>query len=352
MKTAALFAAAIVVAAGAASAQTPRVVNAALQERAVTAPFESFFQGLVRQQSKPAWIGYSVPAVPGHRSGCCGTGESYVASTPCYLEGRPTSVTAGDQAVKLEGDAAILVLFRVENQQVGRVAIFSPECQLDAGGLPFFFLTGVVPADSVRLLATYARSENARERAARTAMTAIALHADPSADAALEQLVAGSQPIETRKQAAFWLGVARGARGYEILRTVVERDPSADFRKQATFALSQSAAGGAIDTLIRMAKSDADASVRGQALFWLAQKAGKRAAGAITDAIANDPETQVKERAVFALAQLPKDEGIPLLIDVARSNRDPKVRQRAMFWLGQSKDPRAVAFFEEVLKGK
>jgi len=92
--------------------------------------------------------------------------------------------------------------------------------------------------------------------------------------------------------------------------------------------------------------------VRGQALFWLGQKAGKEAVGVITGAIDNDPERDVKRRAVAALRQLPNGEGIPLLIQVARTNRDSDVRKQAMTWLGQSHDPRALAFFEEVLKGR
>jgi len=351
MKLAA-FAGAVVLAATTAFAQSPRVVNAAIDQRAVTGPFDTFFQALVRQQSRPAWVGYPVPAVPGHRAGCWGNGESHT-SAPSYLEGRPSTTTAADdRTVKLEGDATLLVLFRVENQQVGRIEIFSPECDLDAGGLPFISLTGVAPSDSVRLLAGLAQSTSAPPRVARSAVTAVALHGDPSADTALEQMMGATRPLEIRKQAAFWLGAARGERGYQLLRAAAEHDASAEFRKEATFALSQSTAPGAIDTLIQMAKADAAAAVRGPALFWLAQKAGKKAVGAITDAIDNDPEAQVKERAVFALSQLPKDEGVPLLVGIARSNRDPKVRQRAMFWLGQSKDPRAVAFFEEVLKGK
>ena len=73
-------------------------------------------------------------------------------------------------------------------------------------------------------------------------------------------------------------------------------------------------------------------------------------AGTITDALDNDPDTEVKKRAVFALSQLPKDDGVPKLIDVARKNRNPEVRRQAMFWLGQSNDPRALAFFEDVLR--
>jgi hypothetical protein len=41
---------------------------------------------------------------------------------------------------------------------------------------------------------------------------------------------------------------------------------------------------------------------------------------------------------------------VPQLIRLAKTNRNPVVREKAMFWLGQSEDPRALAFFEEVLK--
>jgi hypothetical protein len=53
---------------------------------------------------------------------------------------------------------------------------------------------------------------------------------------------------------------------------------------------------------------------------------------------------------VFALSQLPRDESVTRLIDVARNNRNREVRRQAMFWLGQSNDPRALRFFEEILK--
>jgi len=58
---------------------------------------------------------------------------------------------------------------------------------------------------------------------------------------------------------------------------------------------------------------------------------------------------EIRKKAVFALSQLPKDEGVPKLIEVARSHRDAAVRKQAIFWLGQSRDPRALAFFEQVL---
>jgi HEAT repeats len=120
-------------------------------------------------------------------------------------------------------------------------------------------------------------------------------------------------------------------------------------RDQALSAIAMHADPAAVPALLAFAKNDPTPHIRGQALFWLAHRAGQREIAAITGAIANDPATEVKKKAVFALQQLPKDEGIPLLIDLARTNKNPEVRKQAMFWLGQSKDPRAIAFFEDIL---
>jgi HEAT repeat protein len=47
---------------------------------------------------------------------------------------------------------------------------------------------------------------------------------------------------------------------------------------------------------------------------------------------------------------MPEGQGVPLLIQAARNNHNPEVRKQAVFWLGQSKDARALAFIEDVLK--
>ena len=70
---------------------------------------------------------------------------------------------------------------------------------------------------------------------------------------------------------------------------------------------------------------------------------------AIENAIQDDPEEEVKKKAVFALSQLPHDQAVPELIRVARTNRNAEVRKQAIFWLGQTRDPRALAFIEEIL---
>ena len=235
-----------------------------------------------------------------------------------------------------------------------RIRVASQDCTLDAGGLAFVWLTGVKDAESVALLEGFVRNGNFGERGGHEelghgALTAIALHGDATADRAMESFVAPEQKEELRKQAAFWMGAARGKAGFNSLLRMAKSEASSEVRAQVTFALSVSNEPGAVDEMIRMAHDDASSHVRGQALFWLAQKAGKKAEGAITGAIENDPDTEVKKHAVFALSQLPKDEGVPKLIEVAQTNHNAEVRMQAMFWLGQSNDPRALEFFEKVL---
>ena len=228
-------------------------------------------------------------------------------------------------------------------------------CGLDVGGRPFHWITGVRAAESLALLesmvGTGVSTSKKKDKGGmdEPAIAAIAMHADSGADAVLERLVAAGQPIGVRKQAAFWMGNSRGRRGYETLRRLVAEDASPALREHAVFALSQSDVPEAVDLMIDVGRRDADAHVRGQALFWLSQKAGRKATAAITRAIEDDPETSVKKKAVFALSQLPKEESVPLLIDLARKHANPAVRKQAMSGWGQSEDPRALAFFAEIL---
>src|ERR1700733_11355211 len=307
--------------------QQPHVSNARLETRPVTGGLEAAFQAILKAQAAPAWVGYAEPIIPGDRQICW------------------------PQTVKLEGPTHLVILLRVENRQTVKIHIFTPECDLDAGGLPLIWLTGVTAPESVRFLLSIAKSGTNELRMTQAAVAAIALHADPAADNALEELAAPNQPENLRRQAIFWLGNSRGRRGFEVISRIVREDSSDKIREHAVFALTMSKEPEALSTVVGVAHNDSSPRVRGQALFWLAQKAGqKMAESSISDAIANDPETEVKKKAVFALTQMPNGEGVPLLIQVARTNLNPEVRKQAVFWLGQSKDTRALAFIEDVLK--
>ena len=248
------------------------------------------------------WIGYAQPAIK--------RGDN--SWQRCSLENRGAGsgrTASPGGPVLLEGSSYIAVLFRVSGRTVEKIRTYSLDCELDAGGLPLVWFNGVSTGESLSLLSSLDQE---------SAVTAIALHAGDAAGALLEKYAAQGEE-KRRKNAIFWLLNTRAG------------NPRV------------------VNQIIQIARSDASANVRGHALFWLAQKAGGKAAGTITSAIRDDPDTKVKERAIFALSQLPKDRGIPLLIEQARTNKNPAVRKRAIFWLGQSKDPRALAFIEEIL---
>lgn len=349
------------------AAQQPRVQNGTVSTQPAGSPFVQSFRSLVSSASEVTWIAYAVPVTDGERVMCCfNSGTTYVEGTAmnvsgccglCRLE-NSSGTTMSTRAqpvspagvVKLEGSDRMIVMFRIENRAVERVRVFSEDCQLDAGGRPVRWLENVRPSDSIALLESLVGAQGEpRNRINDGAITAIAMHGDPSADASLDRLIAPSQPESVRKKVTFWLGNSRGQHGFQTLQRVLRDDPSIEVRKGGIFGLTQSKVPQAVDTLIATARNDAEPRLRSEALFWLAQKAGEKATATIVDRIDQDPNTEVKKKAVFALSQIPKDEGVPLLIKVARTNSNPEVRKQAMFWLGQSKDPRAADFFAEVL---
>jgi hypothetical protein len=271
----------------------PRVMNAKLIEQ----PLSGSLDGAVRRiaeaaGAQPAWIAWAAPVADARSQMCCFSGnwdDRRATGGRCRLEPGGSSTVMSREAnrtLRLELPDAFFVFLRVENRQVERVRMFSEDCELEGGGGPVTWVTGVPAPASALFLAGLAEEAGVTDRARKGAVSALAQHRAPEA----------------------------------------------------------------VTALVRLARRAPEAELRGDALFWLSQRAGDQAAAAITEAIEHDPETRVKKKAVFALSQLPADEGVPRLIALARTHRNPAVRKQAMFWLGQTKDPRAIAFFEEVLK--
>jgi hypothetical protein len=157
-------------------------------------------------------------------------------------------------------------------------------------------------------------------------------------------------PLDAGGKAVHWFNNVPVNDSVNYMKTFVSPAATRKLNDAAVNVIALTRGDQALNELLTLAKDGTTSQIKGTALFWLAQRAGQKAIGTITAAIENDPDTKVKERAVFALSQLPKDQGVPLLIEQARTNKNPVVRKQAMFWLGQSKDPRALKFFEEILK--
>ena len=111
----------------------------------------------------------------------------------------------------------IVVLFRVVARSIERIRVVSADCVLDAGGRPLMWIEGVRPGDSVALLESLAVAPDGSTRVTDGAVMAIALHGDDSADTALDRLANIDRPETVRKKVTFWLGNARGRRGFDRL---------------------------------------------------------------------------------------------------------------------------------------
>src|SRR5579863_3909301 len=144
-----------------------RVTNAKMETRSAAGGLENEFRRLVTSQAGPEWIGYGVPVVPGDRTMCCcDTGRYGQMRGGCALEGdHGFNMSSNDsKQANLEGPAHLWVLLRVADKKVGKIRTFSEECELNAGGLPFVWLTDVKPAESVALLSSWEDESRGEER--------------------------------------------------------------------------------------------------------------------------------------------------------------------------------------------
>ena len=318
-----------------------------IERRDASGGLETTVTAIQRSDSGPLWIGWAVPAVASREGGGNRWGDGDVGRCVLDDDGEIRNSHGIDGSTR-----RLVILVRSQGADVTRVAFTDERCTVDAGTRPVYWLTGVAPDQSVALMAQLVRGQanaSGKQRPGKQALPALALHGSTAADAALAEFVKPGVSREIRRDAAFWLGAARGDAGAAVVERLAREDADEDFREHLTFVLTLVGERG-VDPLITMARRDSSAKVRSQALFWLGQKAGQRAVAALEGAVADDPDRDVRKKAVFAISQLPKDEGVPKLIGLARTHRDPEVRKQAMFWLGQSGDERAVQFFEQVLK--
>ena len=146
---------------------------------------------------------------------------------------------------------SIDVLVRIDHGAVDKVRFIGTGCTLDAGGLPFTWLTDVKADDSVAWLSSLVTADNKRHTD--EALAAIAMHETAKATAALEGFASSANPLWLREKAAFWLGAGRGHDGFLALKKLAN-DPDPEFRKKLSFDLFVSHDPAAVDDLIRMAK--------------------------------------------------------------------------------------------------
>jgi HEAT repeat protein len=353
MKTNALLVLALAASAVITCAQEPQVTHTQFHSSPVSLGLSATVDRF-RHSNGPLWLGYAVQALPRtHLSACSSwTGSSEVEAGCCHeLRLEDTADNLNTSAQPDAPAPTVFVLLRFDHGEVTRARMVPADCTLNAGDVPFEWLTDVKADDSVAFLGQLVERTGAeRNRLAEESLATLSMHAAPMATEVLAGLATAPHNNYLREKAAFWLGAQRGHEGLLALRQLLRSEQDSRLRQKLAFDLSINSDPSGTDDLIQLAKSDPDSGVRSQALFWLAQKAGKKAAGALNASIDNDPNFEVKKKAVFALSQLPKEESVPQLEHVADTNTNFAIRKEAIFWLGQSNDPRAIAYIEAVLK--
>ena len=270
--------------------QNPHILNGRLDTQAAGSNLASTFQRLVSAQTEPAWIGYSVPTMPdGERRLCCG-GDTWISDGVVISNGRLATcgLEAGDRSVRtsqgqpaanqgpirLEGPETMVVLYRVEDKAVQKVRIFSPDCELDAGGRAIHWLDGVSAADSIALLSSLISGS---DKVRSGAIAALAMHKDDLAVPALLKLARQDASGKVRGDALFWLAQTAGRKIAGDITAAIDNDPDTEVKKRAVFALGQLPKDEGIPLLINVAKTNQNPAVRKQAMFWLGQSKDPRA---------------------------------------------------------------------------
>jgi hypothetical protein len=288
----------VVAALGAVQTPAPPIQNGRIDVRPGTAIDREVAS--VGAGADAVWLGWRVPAAEGHQAGCCVYNDDFRGAAAsvrgCFVE----NPTAGDRAlpqiavasspVPLEAGTGLVILLRVVDGHVERIRSLGDDCPLDAGGRTVYWMPNVAAAESVRFLAAVVNADAVtraqQQRLRDAALSAIAQHQDPSA----------------------------------------------------------------VTVLLGIARNDVDPNRRAEAAYWLGQRGGSAVVKDVLALIGSDAADVVKRRSVEGLARLPDAESTPLLLDLARTSSTLVVKKAAVAALGRSKDPRAGAYLESLLK--
>jgi hypothetical protein len=176
------------------------VTNAQVETRTATQNVEREIAGLAARKDD-RWVGYRI-AVAGSRR-----------AMDCYERSR----------IALEPAREVLVLARLEAGLIVRLRTATPDCEIDAGGLPVVWLDGVKPDDSVAWLTSLVNTIPAAgerfDRVVRPAVVALAMHEGTAATRSLVAIARDHSVPRMRSDALFWLGQRAGT---EAAATIAE----------------------------------------------------------------------------------------------------------------------------------
>lgn len=249
----------------------PKITDAKLETRSLPAGGSLAKEAASGAPRGASWLAWRIATVPNSRQMCCSSDR---CAWGCSLAdgnfaGGTNCAAVSTKIAHLEGYREAFVFVRVEDGRVNRIRTFSPDCQIDAGGLPVILLNDVPAPATLAYLKTFVNWDSGR--LAERAVDAIGLLPEPDAVQALEQYLTGNQPRPVRRSAAIALGQFHAQRAVPKLTRLLKEDPDPQIREHCLYALSLSKQGTGVLLDIANRKVATDRKALERAVFWLAR---------------------------------------------------------------------------------
>ncbi len=313
--------------------------------------------------TEAVWVAWREPMIDGARNMCSFYSDrNYpngirgdVLDSGIYGDWRPPQLAPPSGPVQLESGTGLVMLARIVDKRVERLHTIGDDCPIDANGRTVYWLNGISTAESLRFLEALAHPDYANltrggaQSLVNEATSAIALHRGAEADVVLDRMATSDPDATLRHRAASLLGSNRGAHGFETLRRLLDTDKTTEGRRAIVTGLSQTRQPQTADVLLALAKNDPDSQVRSEAVYYVPVRGGDRVVPDVVALIQKETVPNVRQRAVSGIGQLPNDGGLTTLIQLARTSTDTTVRKEAVTLIGRSKDPRALAFLQDII---
>ncbi len=174
-----------------------------------------------------------------------------------------------------------------------------------------------------------------------------------AANAVLLEIVRTSGEGEARAQAAHWLAETGGEPAVAVLSDAYASERDAAFKRSVLQIFSQIQSPRAEAKLFEIATREKDAALRREAFRALAQRTVQRLSSAQGEAGGpggSSENVAAGMTKVEEAARRPAGEAVPALLEITRTHQSAAVRNRAILALAETGDPRALEFFESVLK--
>ena len=95
---------------------------------------------------------------------------------------------------------------------------------------------------------------------------------------------------------------------------------------------------------------DPEVKIRSEAMYYAVIRGGSSMIPEAVTIANSDPDDAIRKRAVQAIGRLAPEASVAPLLQLARTAQNAVVRKEAVSILSTSKDPRAMAYMDELLK--